>query len=233
MPELATRIAVAPNGVDTEVFRPAPGAGPLPPRLITVGRISPEKGIHVLLEAFARLLPDHPRARLVLVGKEAMTPPALLADLSADARVRALRRFYPGPYLEPLLRRAGPRVREAVELVGEVGHAETAALYRCAGIVVSASLSESFGLAPVEGMACGLPAVVSRAGGLPETVEDGVNGLVVAADDPAALATAVARLLDGPELAARLGAAARQRAVERYDWTVAADAAAALYAGAA
>lgn len=233
LPGLADRIAVAPNGVDTEAFAPRSRDEELPPRIVAVGRISPEKGTHVLLDAFSRLRDSAPAARLALVGKEAMTPPELLVGLSRDPRVRALRRFYPGPYLEPLLDREGGTLRDSVELVGEVGHAATVAEYGRSTVVVNSSLSESFGLSAVEGMACGLPVVASRVGGLPESVEDGVTGLLVPPDDAAALAAALGRLLEDRELAARLGAAGRERAVERWDWSDAAAAARQIYLRAA
>ncbi len=232
LPELAGRIAVAPNGVDTELFVPAEGERE-PARIIAVGRISPEKGIHVLLDAFGRVLERLPAARLALVGKEALTPPELLVGLSRDPEVQALRRFYPGPYLEPLLQRAGPGVRAAVDLVGEVGHTATAAEYRRSALVVNSSLSESFGMSAIEGMASGLPVLATRAGGLPETVEDGVTGLLVEPDDAAALAAGIERLLGAPDLAAGFGAAGRERAVGRYDWSAAATAAREIYSGAA
>ncbi|HEX3239245.1 MAG TPA: glycosyltransferase family 4 protein [Solirubrobacterales bacterium] len=233
LPELAGRIAVAPNGVDTALFTPAAEGERESARIIAVGRISPEKGIHVLLDAFGRLLERLPQARLALVGKEALTPPELLVGLSDEPAVQALSRFYPGPYLEPLLQRAGPAVGAAVDLVGEVGHTATAAEYRRSALVVNSSLSESFGLSAIEGMASGLPVVATRAGGLPETVEDGVTGLLVEPGDAVALAAAMERALGEPELAAGFGAAGRERALARYDWSAAATAAREIYAGTA
>lgn len=76
------------------------------------------------------------------------------------------------------------------------------------------SLAEGMSNAALEAMACALPVVSSRCGGMPEAIEDGRDGLLVPLRDPAALAAAVGRLMDDPVLARRLGAAARQR-VER------------------
>jgi glycosyltransferase involved in cell wall biosynthesis len=69
----------------------------------------------------------------------------------------------------------------------------------------------------VEAMACGLPVVATGISGIPELVEDGVNGLLVAPDDPGELAAAILRVARDPELARRLGAAGRVTVAERFD----------------
>ena len=79
------------------------------------------------------------------------------------------------------------------------------------------SNSEGMPMSVVEAMAVGLPIVASAVGGIPELVEDDVTGLLLAAGDEAALSTALNRLLKDPELRRRLGAAGRERAVERFD----------------
>ena len=89
------------------------------------------------------------------------------------------------------------------------------------------SLYEGFSLPAVELMACGTPLVATSAGALPEVVGDAA--LVVPPGDPEALAAAVGRLLDDPELAARLGAAGRERVVERFTWRAVAEQTVAWY----
>jgi glycosyltransferase involved in cell wall biosynthesis len=78
---------------------------------------------------------------------------------------------------------------------------------------------ESFGLAALEAMACGVPAVASRVGGLPEVVTDGVDGYLVPVDDTQAVAEAALRLLEDAELHARVAAAARRTAETRFTTT--------------
>jgi glycosyltransferase involved in cell wall biosynthesis len=79
-------------------------------------------------------------------------------------------------------------------------------------------------------MACGVPLVATTGGALPEVVgTDGETGLLVAPDDPGALALAIGRLLDDPELRARLGAAGRQRVLHRFTWKVTAKGTAECY----
>ena len=78
------------------------------------------------------------------------------------------------------------------------------------------SVTETTNLTVFEAMALGKPVVVTNVGGLPEVVEDGVTGLVVPPRDPEALADAVVVLLGDPELRARMGAAGRERFLERF-----------------
>jgi glycosyltransferase involved in cell wall biosynthesis len=75
---------------------------------------------------------------------------------------------------------------------------------------------EAAGLVNLEGLACGLPVVASRSGGIPEIVEDGRTGLLVAPDDAGALSNAIDRLYKEPALHARMAREARRVAVERY-----------------
>ena len=77
-------------------------------------------------------------------------------------------------------------------------------------IFVLPSHSEGVSLALLEAMAAGLPVIATAVGGLPEVVTDGVNGLLIPPQDPEALAQALARLLDDPALAKKLGENARQ-----------------------
>jgi glycosyltransferase involved in cell wall biosynthesis len=79
-------------------------------------------------------------------------------------------------------------------------------------------------------MSCGVAVLATTGGALPEVVgTDGETGLLVAPDDPSALAGGIARLLDDPELRAKLGAAGRERVISRFTWQVTAAGTAACY----
>jgi glycosyltransferase involved in cell wall biosynthesis len=105
-----------------------------------------------------------------------------------------------------------------------------ARLYGEAEVAVVPSLYEGFSLPAIEAMACGVAVVATTGGALPEVVgTDGETGLLVAPDDPGALAGAIARLLDDPALRARLGAAGRVRVMDRFTWQVTAAGTAACY----
>ena len=104
------------------------------------------------------------------------------------------------------------------------------ALFGSAQVAVVPSLYEGFSLPAIEVMACATPLVATTAGALPEVVgPDGVAALHVAPGDPEALAAAVGRLMDDPELAARLGAAGRARVVELFTWRAVAEQTVAWY----
>jgi glycosyltransferase involved in cell wall biosynthesis len=103
--------------------------------------------------------------------------------------------------------------RPGVLVRRDVPHEQVMACWRAAAVGAAPSVcAEAFGLVALEGMAAGTPMVVSAVGGLQEVVEPGVSGLVVPPGDPAALATALRRLLDDPELRASMGTAGIRRA---------------------
>jgi glycosyltransferase involved in cell wall biosynthesis len=78
--------------------------------------------------------------------------------------------------------------------------------------------NELFGMPIAEAMSCGVPAVASRVAGIPEVVTDGETGLLVERGNPSALARTINRLLEDEELRRSMGAAGRQRVLERFSW---------------
>lgn len=189
----ADRIETILLGVDDR-FRP-PIEPRVPGRILAMASAdAPLKGIHILLEAFAKLLTERD-LELVLVTKpkEGGVTENLISRLGIGGRVR----FANGLTDD--------------ELVDLMGSAELACV---------PSLYEGFSLPTAELMACETPLVVSRAGAIPEVVgPDGLCADVVEPGDVGALAAAMAVLLDDPERRARLGAAGRQRVKELFSWT--------------
>ncbi len=154
------------------------------------------KGIHDLLEAFARLPPAV--GILHLAGDER-------ADRRYAARLRA--------------RLARPDLAGRVVVHGPLPREAIAALYAAADVFVLASVKEPYGTVYGEAMATGLPVVGWRAGNLPYLAEDGREGVLVPPGDLAGLTAAFARLAADPALRRRLGEAARQRALGRPTWS--------------
>ena len=172
---------VIPNGVDTAFWSPgppgrpagrppgAPGGGPT---VVSVGWLKPVKGHDVLVEAFARVRAAVPGARLVLVGRGPGRP-----DL--EGRARAL------------------GIGEAVEFAGVLDREGVRERLRAADVFALPSRSEAFGLALLEALSSGLPAVATSVGGIPDILAGG-GGVTVPPEDPAALADALVALLRDP-----------------------------------
>jgi glycosyltransferase involved in cell wall biosynthesis len=198
----AVDVAVLPNvtgGLGVEAA-PRTGEAAAPGYLLFVGRLRIRKGVEVLLEALrelrARRCPPA-GARLLIAGDGEHR-----AALERKAAELAL-----GPAVTFLGRCDAPRVR------GLLGGA--------AALVVP-STYEGMPLVVLEAMEAGVPVVASRVSGIPEVVEDGVTGWLVPPEDPAALAAALARVLEDRDAAKRRGEAGRRRVDERFRPAVAA-----------
>jgi len=174
-----------PDAVGVAAARRALGVEPARPLAVAVGRLSPEKGHQVLLDAMPSVLREVPGAVLLLAG-----------DGPEEARLR---------------HRARP-LGDAVRFLGY--RRDVADVYAAADVVVLPSLSEGLPNAALEGMAHGRPVVASAVGGVPEVVMDGVTGRLVPAGEPGALARALACALSDGALRAAWGSAGRDR-VER------------------
>ncbi len=200
---------VVPGGVDTDAFRPAEPArrGGEPDSEIILGaagNLKPIKGFHLAIEALARLAGEWPGLSLLIAGEGGERP--------------ALER-----------RAAELGIGDRVRLLGDLSLEEMPAFYRRLDLYLQPSvpihqaqsgvrLEESMGRALAEAQASGLPVIGSRSGGIPEMVDDGNSGLIVEHGDAGALAAAINSLLRQPDLRARMGAAARSRAVEHFSW---------------
>jgi N-acetyl-alpha-D-glucosaminyl L-malate synthase BshA len=201
-------IDVIPNFVDTDRFSPAPAmaahapARPGAPRVVVhVSNFRPLKRVGDVVRVFARLRAEIP-AVLRLVG---------------DGPDRAA--------VVELARSLG--VSAAVELVGE--RVDLPEVLRGADLFLLPSESESFGLAALEALSCGVPVVASDVGGVPEVVTDGETGLLAPVGDVAAMAAHARRLLTDDGLRARMGQAARRDAERRFSLEPAVDRYEALY----
>lgn len=218
-PRLAQRCRTIPNGADPIAFAPReadpePDAG----RLLFVGRVSPEKGVHVLIDAFARVAERHEGVRLDVVGWLQSLPPDHLVGLSDEPEVAALSRFYAEDYAVALARRVPSHLRDRVVFTGHVPHAHLPRYYERAAVVVNPSFSESFGMSLAEAMAFAKPVIATRVGGVPEVIEDGVTGVLVRRGDAGELAEAIGRLLADRDLRASMGRAGRRRAADLFSW---------------
>jgi len=222
-PDAAQRCETLYNGVDMNSFG-APQGEPRGKKakrkklLMSVGRITPDKGIHILIEAFNKLAPRYPDLELCHIGQERITPREFLVELSDDPKVRSLRAFYPGSYKERVLARLAPALSPKVTFLGHVDHPEMVARYAEAMIFTNASYHEPFGMPVAEAMACGLPVVAANTGGIREIVEDRASGLLVEPGDADSLAEGVTELLENDRMRESFGRAGRERVLSMFNW---------------
>ncbi|OON76744.1 glycosyl transferase family 1 [Streptomyces tsukubensis] len=205
----ADRIHVVHIGADTDLFSPDPAVAEVPGRIVTTSSADvPLKGLVHLIEALAKLRTENPDAHLVVVGKRAEDGP-----------------------VDRLIERYG--LADRVEFVKGISDAELVDLVRGAQVACVPSLYEGFSLPAAEAMATATPLVATTGGAIPEVAgNDGETCLAVPPGDAGALAAALRRLLDDPELRRRLGAAGRERVLARFTWARAAQGTAELYRGA-
>jgi glycosyltransferase involved in cell wall biosynthesis len=225
-PDFPRPVATVGNGVDIDVFSPrVPAQAPEGRRrtVLFVGRVSPEKGIHTLLEAFGQIADRFPDVDLRIAGQPWVLSADFLTSLSSDPRVTALLRFYDRwgvstyqQHVDELMKKF--HLERRVSFLGSVPHRKLADVYRDADLVVNPSLSESFGMSVVEGMACAVPVIGTRVGGMCESIGDGETGLLIEPDSPEELAQAMSALLSDPARSRRLGEAGRERVARHYSW---------------
>jgi glycosyltransferase involved in cell wall biosynthesis len=224
-PQFASKTRVIYNGVDLDLFNPAThhhNGTPRAKRILFVGRISPEKGLHVLLEATKLLVAELPNVELDIVGPAAPQSAlslALLAEPDVDPFHSPIASYMGAEYLVLLMERMPRRLLRTVAFnVRDVPQAGILKHYARADLVVNPSLSESFGMSLIEAMASGVPVVATRVGGMTEVVADGETGLLVNPSDPGALAEAMRRVLTDDSLAHAFGVAGRERAEAGFSW---------------
>ena len=187
---ITREIRVIPNFVDAARFTRRASTRPAGgrARVVHISNFRPVKRIAAVVDVFARVRAQLP-ATLVLVGD--------------------------GPELEPARQRL-----QALGLGGDVDYAgevlDIVDVLSDADVFLLPSATESFGLAALEAMACEVPVVASRVGGLPEVIDDGVTGFLHPPDDIDGMAASIVRLLHDQALHARVVAAARASAFERF-----------------
>ncbi|HUS14629.1 MAG TPA: glycosyltransferase family 4 protein [Chloroflexia bacterium] len=200
-------VSVIPNGLDASEFRPIservlarPSTATDAFTVLHVGRLERAKGAGVLIAAVPQILQSLPSARVVFVGN------SLNDSQGRNWQDR----------LEGACRAAG--VGDRLFFHGYVSQEELLAQYAIAQVVLVPSvLYESFSYTCAQAMACGLPVVASRIGGIPETVLDGESGILITPGDSAELVASVMRLAGDAGMRRRMGQAGRVQAEALFD----------------
>jgi len=174
--------------------------------LLFMGRLIPRKGVHHLLQILPELAREHPDLLLVVVGS------AFYGSHRMTAYTRQLHRL-------------GNRLPGHVKFVPYVPYSAVPSWFVAADLAVVPSDSrEAFGLVNVEAMACGLPVVGTRAGGMREVIEDGTTGFLVDPEHPqAGLLERISWLLHNEDLRCFMGQRARERVEQMFTWERSAD----------
>jgi glycosyltransferase involved in cell wall biosynthesis len=186
-----SKLATIPNGIDLQPVRTDParlrqelGISPATTVIGTAGRLTHQKGMEFLIQAAGLLAPRFPDLTVLIVGEG--------SEQNA---------------LQEMVRSAG--LQDRVRLLGlRMDIPDLLALF---DIYALPSRWEGLPMAILEAMAASLPIVASAVGGVPTAVREGVNGLLVPPENPVALAGALEKLLDEPQLRKRMGEAGRKR----------------------
>jgi glycosyltransferase involved in cell wall biosynthesis len=198
------RIVSIKNGIDIARFSPVAPAEKtelrrrlhLPDGLLCTytGKLNRMKGLEMLLRAWRRLVARHPEFHLVLVGSGANQFLSCENELRAFVRDKDLER--------------------SVTFTGAVSNVHE--YLQASDLFVFPSECEALGISLVEALACGLPAVATRVGGIPDVVDDGVDGRLIEVGDEDGLVSAIESLSEDPRRRAELGRGARAKAVTAF-----------------
>lgn len=193
--------AVVPHGVDVARFQTPVAVADTPwqgfQRVVgIVGRVRPEKGTDLFVQALCEVLPQHNDACAVVVGKTTAKYQRFQADLQAQ------------------LFAAG--IDDRVFFLDEVAYAEMPGIYQALDIVCAPARYEGYGLVPIEAMCSGTAVVASRTGAYPDMIADGENGFLTKIGDAQALIEALGRLLSDDALLAQQKAASQAMVAERF-----------------
>jgi len=223
-PEYAEKCVTVYNGVTIEeagkIFDKGGIAKNGSVQLLFVGRLTPEKGVHVLIDACKILSKRIKNLYCNIVGPEAVTPKEFIVGLNHDNGISDLDSFYSKSYLSILKERVAAHKLDGIEFTGLVPHQRIRSYYEEADILVNPSFSESFGMSLVEAMAGSIPVVATKVGGMTEIVDDEITGKTVKPGDANELADAIYAIASDKKKALKMGKAGREKAVGRFSWDV-------------
>lgn len=211
------------NGIDTKIFDTKEKK--ILNHLLYVGRISPEKGIHTLLEALPSIKRVFPGVKLSLIGSKNQLPYDMYVKYTDDNRIKKLKRFYTNPpsdfyyynYLNDFAREHD--LLDNITFLGAISNRELPYYYQNATIFICPSVfNETFALTPLEAMSTGTPVIGTKSGGLVEAVQNGVNGMLIDKEDGRQLADSIIYLLSNPDILKKYGNNGRKIIESNFTW---------------
>ncbi len=197
-------VATIPHGVDCDRFQPAKDRRaalkalgiPGDYGISLVGRIRPEKGSDLFVDAMIRLLPKHPGYTACIAGKATTEHELFFRQLKSK------------------IEKAG--LTDRFVWLGEVAYERMPLFHSAMSLCVAPARYEGFGLVPLEAMACAVPVVATQTGCYRDVIVPGVNGSLVPCDDVESLTSALGALMAVPEKLSEMGEAGRQRVEQSY-----------------
>ncbi|MEM7119401.1 MAG: glycosyltransferase family 4 protein [Chloroflexota bacterium] len=199
-PEIKERTATVWNGVDPDSFQFSQTQKPQK-RILFVSRLSPEKGVHLLIDAFKQVTAVYPHVDLDIVGPQHASPYMFTVGISHEPSIQALSRFYKDGYRDSLYQEhlqamIPSHLRDKLHFWGEIPHQQLQERFAAATLFVQPSLYEPFGMCLVEAMASGVPVIAAKVGGMVEILNNGNAGRLVDPDNAENLANALLTLLE-------------------------------------
>jgi len=192
-------------------------------KILFVGRISPEKGLHYLLDAFKKVANDISDIQLQIIGTKSQLPLSYILKLSENTKINELKKYYNGSlnnsyYLYLKQKIATLKLDKNVRFEGFVPYAQIVDYYKKATILVNPSLSESFGRSLIEAMSCGIPVIASRVGGMTEIIDSGTTGFLVDPGDISALSNAILMVLGNKIMRKKIAEEGRIKVTNLFTW---------------
>lgn len=202
-------VAYIANGVDVDEFIPKTrdeiatmrktmGYDPDVPIVLCARRWAPTKGVIYFVKALKDILSKHSNVRFLISGNEYYGYPEYRKEVMS--------------FLED------QDVRPSVTLLGDIPHTEIQRHYQISDVVVLPSLMEATSLSGLEAMSCGKPLLGTNVGGIPEIVEDGKNGYLVAPESAKEIADTLVEMLNNRDRLCKMGDYGRHLAVEKFSW---------------
>lgn len=199
----ARNTIIIPNGVDTEKFksmsqdrlREKYGFSPDERIIISTSRLTPKNGMDYLIKATAKLLKEDFNLHLIIIGEG-----------------------YQREELRYLIKKL--KIEDKVRILGYIPHEEIPEYLNLSDLFVRPSLDEGFGISFIEAMACQIPVIGTDVGGIPDIIENGKNGFMVAPKNVDELSNAIKKVLEDSSLKMRIAEAGYKTVKEKFTWEI-------------
>ena len=190
-----TKLVFIHEAVDTTKFKPENKSN-IENILLTVARVDPVKGLENLIDSIPFIIKEIPNVKLKIVGS--IPNKNYFLKLERHTLELGCNKF--------------------IDFVGPVPHNQISNIYLSSKIFVLTSKTEASSISTLEAMSCGIPVVVTKVGGMPSLVKDGINGFLVEPNNPKMIAEKIIELIKNDSLRKKIGTKARETVEKEYSW---------------